>query len=76
MQFFGYYSRVSFDKQSQELEIEFKIRQITPILLFDFEMLRHVAKLYTLEIFKMFHDEYVKIVDCTIYKTCKFDSIT
>ena len=39
-------------------------------------MLRHAAKLYTLEIFKMFQDEYVKIVDCTIYKASKSDSIT
>ena len=52
------------------------MRQTTLVLLFDFEMLRHVAKLYTPEIFKMFQDEYVKIVDCTTYKASKSDSIT
>nr|XP_023875960.1 protein FAR1-RELATED SEQUENCE 9-like [Quercus suber] len=76
LQFFGHYSRVLFDKRSQELQAEFKMRQTTPVLLFDFEMLRHAAKLYTLEIFKMFQDEYVKIVDCTIYKANKSNSIT
>ncbi|KAK4594706.1 hypothetical protein RGQ29_018416 [Quercus rubra] len=63
LQFFGHYSR-------------FKMRQTTPVLQFDFEMLRHAAKLYSPEIFKMFQDEYVKIVDCTIYKASKSDSIT
>ena len=76
LQFFGHYSRVLFDKQSQELQAEFKMRQTTPVLLFDFEMLRHATELYTPEIFKMFQDVYVKIVDCTIYKASKFDSIT
>ncbi|XP_065636562.1 protein FAR1-RELATED SEQUENCE 5-like [Quercus suber] len=76
LQFFGHYSRVLSDKRSQELQAEFKMRQTTLVLLFDFEMLRHAAKLYTSEIFKMFQDEYVKIVDCTIYKASKFDSIT
>ena len=76
LQFFGHYSRVLSDKRSQELQVELKMRQTTPVLLFDFEMLRHVAKLYTPEIFKMFQDEYVKIVDCTIYKASKSDSIT
>ena len=76
LQFFGHYSRVLSDKRSQELQAEFKMRQTTPVLLFDFEMLRHAAKLYTPEIFKMFQDEYVKIVDCTIYKASKSDSIT
>ncbi|XP_065636333.1 protein FAR1-RELATED SEQUENCE 5-like [Quercus suber] len=76
LQFFGHYSRVLSDKRSQELQAEFKMRQTTPVLLFDFEMLRHAAKLYTPEIFKMFQAEYVKIVDCTIYKASKSDSIT
>nr|XP_023916993.1 protein FAR1-RELATED SEQUENCE 5-like [Quercus suber] len=76
LQFFGHYSRVLPDKRSQELQAEFKMRQTTPVLLFDFEMLRHAAKLYTPEIFKMFQDEYVKIVDFTIYKASKSDSIT
>ena len=76
LQFFGHYSRVLSDKRSQELQAEFKMRQTTSVLLFDFEVLRHAAKLYTPEIFKMFQDEYVKIVDCTIYKASKFDSIT
>ena len=76
LQFFGHYSRVLFDKRSQELQAEFKMRQTTPVLLFDFEVLRHTAKLYTPEIFKMFQDEYVKIKDCTIYKASKSDSIT
>ena len=65
LQFFEHYSKVLSDKQSQELQAEFKMRQTTPILLVDFNMLRDV-ELYTLEIFKMFQDEYVKIVDCTI----------
>ncbi|KAK9991130.1 hypothetical protein SO802_026115 [Lithocarpus litseifolius] len=75
LQFFGHYSRELSDKGSQELQAEFKTRQTTPVLLFNFEMLRHVAELYTLEIFKMFQDEYVKFVDCTIYKASKSDSI-
>ncbi|XP_030935722.1 protein FAR1-RELATED SEQUENCE 5-like [Quercus lobata] len=75
LQFFGHYSRVLSDKRSQELQAEFKMRQTTPVLQFDFEMLRHAAKVYTSEIFKMFQDEYVKIVDCTIYKASKSDSI-
>ena len=66
LQFFEHYSKVLSDKQSQELQAEFKMRQTTPILLVDFNMLRDVVELYTLEIFKMFQDEYVKIVDCTI----------
>ncbi|KAK9983232.1 hypothetical protein SO802_032757 [Lithocarpus litseifolius] len=76
LQFFEHYSRVLSDKRHQELQSEFKMRQTLPVLLFDFEMLRHAAKLYTPEIFKMFQDEYVKIVDCTIYKASKSDSIT
>ena len=54
LQFFGHYSRVLSDERSQELQAEFKMRQTTPVLQFDFEMLRHAAKLYSPEIFKMF----------------------
>ena len=42
------------------------MRQTIPILLVDFKMLRDIVELYTLEIFKMFRDEFVKIVDYTI----------
>ena len=39
LQFFEHYSKLLFDKRSQELQVEFKMRQTTLVLLVDFEML-------------------------------------
>ena len=38
-------------------------------------MLRHVAKLYTPKMFKMFQDEFMKMGDCKIFKVSKSDTI-
>jgi zinc finger SWIM domain-containing protein 3 len=76
LRFLGHYSRVLADKRHQELQAEFKMRQTRPVLQVDVEMLRHAVELYTPEMFQMFQDEYMKIGDCTIYKTSKSDSIT
>lgn len=69
--FLEHYSRVLADKRCQELQAEFKMRQTTPILQLDVEILRHAVKLYTPKIFKMFQDKYMKMGDCTIFKVSK-----
>jgi zinc finger SWIM domain-containing protein 3 len=76
LRFLEHYFRLLADKQHQELQAEFKMSQTTPILRVDVEMLRHVVKLYTPEVFQMFQDEYMKMGDCTIYNASKFDTIT
>ncbi|KAM3731039.1 hypothetical protein ACB098_12G132200 [Castanea mollissima] len=63
------------DRRRQELQAEFKMRQTTPVLQLDVEMLRHVVKLYTPKMFKMFQDEYMKMGDCKIFKVSKSNSI-
>ncbi|XP_030948879.1 protein FAR1-RELATED SEQUENCE 5-like [Quercus lobata] len=73
--FLEHYSRVLVDRRRQELQAEFKMRQTTPVLQLDVEMLRHAVKLYTPKMFKMFQDEYMKMGDCTIFKVSKSDTI-
>ncbi|XP_059446473.1 protein FAR1-RELATED SEQUENCE 5-like [Corylus avellana] len=76
LRFLEHYSRLLADKRHQELQAEFKMSQTTPILKVDVEMLRHAVKVYILEVFQMFQDEYMKMGDCTIYKASKSDNIT
>ncbi|KAK9992324.1 hypothetical protein SO802_027309 [Lithocarpus litseifolius] len=45
------------------------------VLRVDLEMLGHAAEFYTLEIFPMFQDEYLKMGDCKIYWVNKSDTI-
>ena len=59
--FLEHYFRVLADRRCQELQAEFKIRQTTPVLQLNVEMLRHAVKLYTPKMFKMFEDEYMKM---------------
>ncbi|XP_050259986.1 protein FAR1-RELATED SEQUENCE 5-like [Quercus robur] len=73
--FLEHYSRILADRRCQELQAEFKMRQTTPVLQLDVEMLRHAVMLYTPKMFKMFQDEYMKMGDCTIFKVSKSDTI-
>ncbi|XP_059441992.1 protein FAR1-RELATED SEQUENCE 5-like [Corylus avellana] len=54
LRFLEHYSKLLADKRHQELQAEFKMSQTTTILKVDVEMLRHVVKLYTPEVFQMF----------------------
>jgi zinc finger SWIM domain-containing protein 3 len=59
LRFLEHYSRVLHDKRHQELQAEFKMSQRVPVLQVDVEMLRHVVKLYTPQMFQMFQNEYM-----------------
>ncbi|XP_050217789.1 protein FAR1-RELATED SEQUENCE 5-like [Mercurialis annua] len=76
MHFFDNYNRLLSNKRYEELLIEFKMRERVPILQADVEMLRHASKIYTPTVFKMFQDEYMKILDCIMYKVDKSEHIT
>ncbi|KAL0010519.1 hypothetical protein SO802_005627 [Lithocarpus litseifolius] len=69
------YSRVLADKRHQELQAEFRMRQTKPVLRVDLEILGHAVEFYTPEIFSMFQDEYLKMMDCKIYRVNKSDTI-
>ncbi|XP_058079325.1 protein FAR1-RELATED SEQUENCE 5-like [Magnolia sinica] len=73
--FFTHYERVVADRRYRELEADFKMRQSTPILYVDVEMLMEAAKAYTPEVFKMFQNEYKKFLSHTIHKSGEFDTV-
>ncbi|XP_058078587.1 protein FAR1-RELATED SEQUENCE 5-like [Magnolia sinica] len=72
---FTHYERVVVDRRYRELEADFKMRQSTPILYVDVEMLMEAAKAYTPEVFKMFQNEYKKFLSHTIHKSGEFDTV-
>ncbi|CAL1394878.1 unnamed protein product [Linum trigynum] len=69
--FFDHYARLVEDRRYNELLAEFKMRDTSPGLQVDVEMLRHASEVYTPKVFKMFQQEFVKVWDCTIDKINK-----
>ncbi|CAN1159839.1 Protein FAR1-RELATED SEQUENCE 5 [Linum perenne] len=47
------------------------MRNTSPVLKTNVEILRQASKIYSPKVFKMFEDEYVKAWDCTIEKISK-----
>ena len=59
MEFFQHFERVVEQKRHMELKAEYNSRQKLPTLgLKNSPLLKHVVEMYTLVIFKKFHDEY------------------
>ncbi|KAL6293996.1 hypothetical protein ACE6H2_002138 [Prunus campanulata] len=50
--------------------------QTTPVLLLSVEMLRHGVEVYTPDVFKLFQEEYKRILDYNIYKVGKSEMTT
>ncbi|CAN0838434.1 Protein FAR1-RELATED SEQUENCE 9 [Linum grandiflorum] len=47
------------------------MRNTSPMLKANVEMLRHVSDIYSSKIFEMFQQEYIKSLDCTAEKISK-----
>lgn len=73
---FEHYERVLVDCRYEELVANFKMLQTTLVLLLGVEMLRHRVKVYTPEVFKLFEEEYKRILDYNIYKVGKSEMTT
>ncbi|XP_055959807.1 protein FAR1-RELATED SEQUENCE 5-like [Mercurialis annua] len=76
MHFFDNYSRLLSDRRYDELLKEFKMRERVPVLQVNVEMLRHASKIYTPAIYKMFQDEYMKVLDCVMHRVDKSEFVT
>ncbi|OMO81611.1 hypothetical protein COLO4_23494 [Corchorus olitorius] len=55
------------EKRYKELQADFKDNQSKPSLPFPVEILKHAAKIYTLEVFKIFSDQLWLTWDCELY---------
>ncbi|OMO80390.1 Zinc finger, PMZ-type [Corchorus olitorius] len=55
------------DRRYKELQADFKDNQSKPSLPFPVEILKHAAKIYTLEVFKIFSDQLWLTWDCELY---------
>ncbi|CAN1131790.1 Protein FAR1-RELATED SEQUENCE 5 [Linum perenne] len=69
--FFEHYTRLVEDRRYKELLAEFKMRDTSPMLKVNVEMLRDAPMIYTPQVFQMFQEEYIKALDCSIDKTNK-----
>ncbi|CAI0443964.1 unnamed protein product [Linum tenue] len=69
--FFEHYGRLIEDRRYKELLSEFNMRNTSPTLRADVEVLRQASEIYTPKVFLMFQEEYLKVWDCTIDKTSK-----
>ncbi|XP_058073135.1 protein FAR1-RELATED SEQUENCE 5-like [Magnolia sinica] len=75
LRFFTQYERVVADRRYQESMADFRVRQSTPVMFVDANMLKEAAKVYTPEVFDIFQNEYKKILNAAIYKCGEFDTV-
>ncbi|XP_050223470.1 protein FAR-RED IMPAIRED RESPONSE 1-like [Mercurialis annua] len=52
------------------------MRERVPVLQVNVEMLRHASKIYTPAVYKMFQDEYMKVLDCVMHRVDKSEFVT
>ncbi|CAN1849458.1 Protein FAR1-RELATED SEQUENCE 5 [Linum perenne] len=74
--FFEHYIRLVEDRRYKELLAEFKMRDTSPMLKVNVEMLRDASVIYTPQVFQMFQEEYIKALDCSMDKTNKTEDQT
>ncbi|OMO58098.1 Zinc finger, PMZ-type [Corchorus olitorius] len=67
VRFFDHFQNLLEDRRYKELQADFKDNQSKPSLPFPVEILKHAAKIYTLEVFKIFSDQLWLTWDCELY---------
>ncbi|KAK2968198.1 hypothetical protein RJ640_001030 [Escallonia rubra] len=72
----GIVTRRTLCCSKQELKSEFKMRQTSPVLIANVEMLRHAVEVYTPKMFNMFQYEYTKAWDYSIHKVSKSENVS
>jgi zinc finger SWIM domain-containing protein 3 len=66
-----HYERVLADRRYEELIADFKMMETSPVLFANVEMLQHAEEVYSLEVFKLFQQQYKCIGDYVANKVSK-----
>lgn len=67
--FLKIFERMVEDWRYDELQANFKICQTNPKLCTNVQVLKHATRVYTQEVFEMFENELIKLLDCVEVET-------
>ncbi|KAG8369966.1 hypothetical protein BUALT_Bualt14G0068100 [Buddleja alternifolia] len=76
LQFFEHFERLLKDRRYKEIRADFRTSQSAPNFSFPVQILKHAAKIYTLEIFELFQIEVCRAHDCNLEVSSESDSQT
>ncbi|KAL3529991.1 hypothetical protein ACH5RR_009313 [Cinchona calisaya] len=63
-EFFNHFQRSLDDRRYAKSRAYFQDSQSTPAMMFPVEILKHVVRVYTYEVFEQFKDQLCKGIDC------------